>query len=158
MRGLLLEYLDYYRNLVISKLRGLSTEQLTYSNVPTQWTPAGMVNHLTNVERRWLEWGFLGRDVEDPWRDAPPDGGWITPKLSFDELKDLLLETGRSTRRLVEAHQLTEYSQVGGKFAKIEAAPQLHWILLHLLQEYARHVGHLDISRELINGATGEYS
>lgn len=158
LRGLLLDYLDFYRGLVINKLDGLSAEQLTHSNVPTQWTPAGMVNHLTNVERRWLGWGFLGQPVEDPWRDATADGGWITPEFSFEELKELLLETGRSTRRLVESHELTEYSQVGGKFQAQEEAPHLHWILLHLLQEYARHVGHLDISREMHAGASGECS
>lgn len=157
-RGLLLDYLDYYRCLVISKLDGLDDETLASSNVPTQWTPAGLVNHLVNVERRWLEWGFLGQEIEEPWREWVTVDEWITPELSFDELKELLLERGRSTRQLVEAHELTEYSQVGGKFATMEKAPQLHWILLHLLQEYARHVGHLDISREMIDGATGEYS
>jgi hypothetical protein len=60
------------------------------------------------------------------------------------------------TREIVEAHELTERAVVGGRFADEESAPQLQWILLHLIQEYARHTGHLDIARELIDGRTGE--
>ena len=58
----------------------------------------------------------------------------------------------RSSRRT----QLTETAAVGGRFTDEASAPQLQWILLHLIQEYARHTGHLDIARELVDGRTGE--
>jgi len=154
LRGLLLDYLDFFRGMVAAKLDGLSDE-LTESVVPSGWTPSGLVHHLVNVERRWLVWGFLGEQVEDPWRDAA-DGGWITLALPVADLRSMLDDAAVRTREIVEAHGLTDVARVGGRFTDEESAPQLQWILLHLIQEYARHVGHLDIARELIDGRTGE--
>ena len=156
LRGLLLDYLDFFRGVVAAKLDGLSAAELTGSRVPSGWTPAGLVNHLVNVERRWLVWGFLAERVEDPWRDASDDGGWVTLGVPIAELRSMLAEAAARTREIVEAHQLTDVASVGGRFTDQASAPQLQWILLHLLQEYARHAGHLDIARELVDGLTGE--
>lgn len=156
VRGLLLDYLDYFRSAVAGKLDGLSAAQLSESAVPTGWTPAGLVWHLVNVERRWLVWGFSGEAVDGPWRDAAEDGGWVTPALGVDGLRTLLDEAAIRTRGIVESHSLDETARLGGRFSDAASAPQLHWILLHLVQEYARHTGHLDISRELVDGLTGE--
>jgi hypothetical protein len=156
IRGLLLDYLDFFRAVVAGKLDGLAADELTGSVVPTGWTPAGLVLHLVNVERRWLEWGFLGEQMDEPWRDRAEGGGWVTLDRSVGELRAMLDEAARRTREIVEAHELTEVSRRTGRFRDEEAAPQLHWILLHLLQEYARHAGHLDIARELVDGRTGE--
>ena len=142
--------------MVAAKLEGLSRDELAGSQVPSGWTPAGLVHHLVNVERRWLEWGFLAEQVDDPWRDRAEGGGWVGVSGSVAELKTLLDESGARTRRIVEAHRLTDVAGVGGRFTDAAEAPQLHWILLHLLQEYARHTGHLDIARELLDGRTGE--
>jgi uncharacterized damage-inducible protein DinB len=157
LRGVLLDYLDFFRGVVGAKLESLSPEELTSSVVPSGWTPAGLVNHLVNVERRWLEWGFLGERVDEPWRDAAEGGGWLTPPVeSATELETMLDDAAARTRRIVEAHDLTEVSRTTGRFRDEESAPQLQWILLHLMQEYARHAGHLDIARELVDGTTGE--
>ncbi len=156
LRGLLLDYLDFLRGVVADKLEGLTEAELQASVVPSGWTPAGLVNHLVNVERRWLRWGFLAEPVPDPWRDASGDDGWVTPDASAAELRRLLESAGARSRSIVEAHELTETAAVGGRFTEAAAAPQLQWILLHLVQEYARHTGHLDIARELIDGQTGE--
>jgi uncharacterized damage-inducible protein DinB len=158
LRGLLLDYLDFFRGVVSHKLDGLTDEDLRTSVVPTGWTPAGLVNHLVNVERRWLQWGFLGEPVEEPWRDSAPGGGWVAPEASSQELAALLDETAARTRSIVEAHGLTDTAAVGGRFRDAASAPQLQWVLLHLVQEYARHAGHLDIARELLDGSTGEGS
>lgn len=156
LRGLLLDYLDFFRGVVSDRLVGLTEEELRTSVVPTGWTPAGLVNHLVNVERRWLQWGFLGERVEDPWQDSAPDGGWVVPDLSSAALAAVLDETSTRTRSIVEAHGLTDTAAVGGRFRDQASAPQLQWVLLHLIQEYARHAGHLDIARELLDGRTGE--
>jgi uncharacterized damage-inducible protein DinB len=158
LRGLLLSYLDFFRGQVATKLDGLSDGELRTSVVPSGWTPAGLVVHLVNVERRWLEWGFLGRQIDEPWRDSAPGGGWITPQSSAAELAGLLDEAAARTRSIVEAHELAEASALTGRFRDESSAPQLQWILLHLIQEYARHLGHLDIARELVDGTTGEGS
>ncbi len=114
------------------------------------------MNHLVNVERRWLRWGFLAEPVSDPWRDAAEDDGWVSPAATPAELRALLEASGARSRAIVEEHELTETAAVGGRFADTASAPQLQWILLHLIQEFARHAGHLDIARELADGRTGE--
>jgi uncharacterized damage-inducible protein DinB len=152
----LLDYLDFYRGVVAGKLAGLGDEQLRGSVVPSGWTPSGLVHHLVNVERRWLEWGFLGEQIDRPWRDRSEDDGWVTLELPTAELEAMLDAAAARTRRIVEAHQLTEVSRPTGRFREEATAPQLQWILLHLVQEYARHVGHLDVVRELLDGRTGE--
>ena len=156
LRGLLLDYLDFFRGLVAGKLDGLAAEELVGSRVPSGWTPSGLVHHLVNVERRWLVWGFLGEQVPEPWADAADGGGWQSLDASAEELRALLDEAAARTRAIVEAHELTETARLGGRFRDAETAPQLQWVLLHLLQEYARHAGHLDIARELADGSTGE--
>jgi uncharacterized damage-inducible protein DinB len=156
LRGLMLDYLDFLRGAVGDKVVGLTEDELRSSRVPSGWTPAGLVNHLVNVERRWLRWGFLAEAVPDPWRDAADDDGWVTPEATAAVLRALLEEAGARSRAIVEAHELTETAAVGGRFADDASAPQLQWILLHLIQEYARHAGHLDIARELVDGRTGE--
>jgi uncharacterized damage-inducible protein DinB len=156
LRGVLLDYLDFFRGVVAGKLEGLTDADLTGSVVPSGWTPSGLVHHLVNVERRWLEWGFLGRQVEDPWRDATEDGGWVTLDRPVAELEAMLDDAAARSRSIVESHELTEVAATTGRFRDADTAPQLQWILLHLIQEYARHVGHLDIARELVDGRTGE--
>jgi hypothetical protein len=156
LRGLLLDYLDFFRGVVAAKLDGLSEEDLTGSRVPSGWTPSGLVHHLVNVERRWLVWGFLGEQVTEPWHDAAPEGGWITLDVPVAELRSMLDEAAVRTRAIVEAHELGDLARPGGRFDDQAPPPQLQWILLHLLQEYARHAGHLDIARELVDGSAGE--
>ncbi len=155
LRGLLLDCLDFYRSTVVAKLRGLDATDLTTARVPSGWSPSGMVGHLVHMERRWIQWGFLALQVDDPWGDA--DGtGWTTLPGDLDDLSGRLYAVGRRTREIVEAHHLTDIARVGGRFETTDAAPQLQWILLHVIQEYARHAGHLDIVRELTDGSVGE--
>jgi uncharacterized damage-inducible protein DinB len=156
LRGLMLDFLDFLRGSVADKVDGLSDEALQASVVPSGWTPAGLVNHLVHVERRWLRWGFLAEHLDAPWRDATEDGGWVSPEASAAQLRDLLRSAGERSRAIVEAHALTETASLGGRFTDAASAPDLQWILLHLVQEYARHAGHLDIARELVDGVTGE--
>lgn len=159
LRGLLLEYLDFYRSVIAAKCDGLDPHELRGSRLPSGWTPAGLVTHLTYMERRWLQWGFLGEAIPDPWgdhADAHSGDGWVTPDDDIASLVARLHDAGARSREIVEAHELDERAAVGGRFTTADEAPDLHWILLHVLQEHARHAGHLDIARELIDGATGE--
>ena len=155
-RALLTGYLDWYREALIRKLDGLSDAELRTAVAPLGWSPLGLVAHLTWVEHRWLRWGFLAADVAG----YPPGGDDAEWQVPADRTSDAVLAAWADevahSRAVVEAAALDQPSAVGGRFPTPEQAPALVRILFHLLQEYARHVGQLDIMRELINGRTGE--
>ena len=150
-----LRYLDHFRAVLVAKLDGLPEAELRSSRLPSGWTPLELLTHLTHVERRWLEWGFEGRDVGDPWGDRRGGRWYVPPEVSLADLVRALDEQAVRSRRVVEAHALDEVGQPGERW---EGAPPatLERVLLHLLQEYARHLGHLDVVRELADGSTGE--
>lgn len=153
---LLLAYLDFYRNVVLRKLDGLSEQQLRTAVLPSGWTPLELLKHLAYVERRWLVWGFTAEQVDRPWGDNDPDERWhvADDESTGDVLAMYLAQCARS-RQIATSSALTDAARAGGRFAPGET-PALSWILFHLLQEYARHAGHLDVVRELTDGATGE--
>ena len=152
-RQVLLGYLDFFREVAREKVAGLPPMQQTASSLPSGWTPLELLHHLRHVERRWLEWGFAGVSVSDPWADHQ-DGRWHTQQ-SFAELSAALEQQAEVTRRVVEAHQLDDVGQPGERWDGAAPAP-LRRVLLHVVQEYARHCGHLDIVRELADGSIGE--
>lgn len=151
----IVEYLDFFRAEVRRKTSDLDAEQLDRSVVPSGWTPAGLVEHLAHMERRWVVWGFLGEAVVDPEGDRGADERWTTGR-PLDEILDDLDAVGRRTRRVTTEHDPLEIAAFGGKYAVDDVRPTLLAVLLHVMQEYARHAGHLDIARELADGLTGE--
>lgn len=156
VRVLFLGYLDFYRQTVETKVRGLAPADMRSSRLPSGWTPLELVKHLTFMERRWLVWGFLGEQVEDPWGEEL-DGRWhVADDETLDGLLDALHDGGARTRQIVEDTGPSSSAALGGRFTKDGEQPTLVWILFHVLQEYARHAGHLDIARELADGQTGE--
>lgn len=155
-RELLIGHLDWYRDAVTRKLEGLSDSQLRTPVPPLGWAPLGLVKHLGWVERRWLRWGFDAEDV----LAYPPGGDEIEWSVAADESTDSVVDgyfdEVRRSRALAARAGLDEPARIGGRFTAHEPAPSLGRILFHLLQEYARHVGQLDVARELIDGVTGE--
>lgn len=151
----LLGYLDYFRARTLAKLAELPEVELRRSRLPSGWTPLELINHLSQVELRWLEWGFLGEQVEDPWADSR-DGRWYVPA---DQDLGTLAENARRqaarTRAIVLSHDLDAVGQPGPRWDGAEP-PSLERILLHLIQEYSRHLGQLDIVAELAGGTVGE--
>jgi len=153
----LLGYLDFYRSTVVEKVEGLGERDLRASILPSGWSPIELVKHLVFMERRWLVWGFLAEPVEDPWGDDGPGEHWQVAKdESAATLVEALLAGGSRTRAIVESAALTDVAARGGRFPPDAEAPTLERILLHVLQEYARHAGHLDVVRELLDGRVGE--
>jgi uncharacterized damage-inducible protein DinB len=150
-----LRYLDFFRDRLAAKLRALPESELRSSRLPSGWTPLQLLKHLTYVETRWLEWGFEGRDVADPWGDRR-DGRWyVAPEETLDDLLEKLTEQAARSTAVVESHDLGEAGQPGDRWDG-EPPATLERVLFHLSQEYARHLGHLDIVSELAGGATGE--
>ena len=153
--AVLLGYLDFYRSVVLHKVAGLDETALRTSLLPSGWSPLELVKHLTFVEMRWLEWGFEGRPVDDPWGDRHEDRWHVRPDEPAALVLASLVDRGRRTTAIVRRHELDEAGAPGERW---DGAPPatLERVLLHLMQEYARHAGHLDVVRELLDGATGE--
>jgi uncharacterized damage-inducible protein DinB len=156
LRGLLLGYLDWYRATVLRKIYGLSDDVLRTPAATVGWAPLGLVKHLGWVERRWMRWGFAAERIPA----FPPGGQAMEWRIADDEPTERITAIYRAeirwSRELCEGVPLHRRSNVGGRFATAEEAPSLGRILFHLLQEYARHAGQLDVVREMIDGQTGE--
>ena len=156
LREILLQQLGYYRASLLAKLDGLTDDQLTASVLPSGWSPLGLLKHLVFVERRWMQWGFAAEQIPDPWGDHDPESeGWLLePDDTLVALTERVEAVAARTDAIASKAELTDRGKLGGRFTS--DPPTLGWILVHLLQEYARHLGHLDVVRELIDGAVGE--
>lgn len=153
--SLLAGYLDWYRDRLLREVSGLSDAQMRTPVEPLGWSPLGLIRHLGMVERRWVRWGFAAEDVL-PYLPGGNESEWAaTPESTTAVLTAYRDEVERS-RGLVAGSTLDDRADIGGRFHDPEQAPSLGRILFHLLQEYARHVGQLDVARELIDGTTGE--
>lgn len=150
-RTMLLGFLQRQRDLVAWKLRDAPDEVLAAVSTPTRMTLPGLVRHLMNVERSWLREVFAGeRDLTYDWTDADPDAEWKVP--AGTAMTDLLAAYGEEARRcdaVVAAAPSLDAVAVGDDTS-------LRWILLHLVEETARHLGHMDVLREQADGETGE--
>jgi hypothetical protein len=158
-KELLLGFLDYYRSVITRKIEGLTDADLRTSRLASGWTPLELLKHLVYMERRWLRWGFRAEQIPDPRGDEDQAGHWHTgPGDTVAGLIAELHATGEQTRAIASAAELTDISPAGGRFSDNDPQPRptLAWILVYVLQEYARHAGHLDAARELIDGTTGE--
>jgi hypothetical protein len=150
-----LRYLDYFRSQLAGKLASLPAAELRRSRLPSGWTPLELLKHLRYAELRWLEWGFEGRAVPDPWGDQDDLRWRVGPEETLPSLLAGLLDQAGRTRAIVESRDLGGVGKPGDRWADADPAT-LERVLFHLLQEYARHVGHLDIVVELATGRTGE--
>ena len=155
-RDILLQQLSYYRATLLAKLDGLNQEQLTSSILPSGWSPLELLRHLAFVERRWMQWGFEAEQTPDPRGDEDPNSErWIVmPEDTVESLSAWLAEIAARTEAVAATAELTDRAKLGGRFSS--DPPTLGWILIHLLQEYARHLGQLDVVRELTDGSVGE--
>jgi uncharacterized damage-inducible protein DinB len=162
-RELLAGYLDYYRQTILRKLDGLPDSELRRSRLPSGWTPLELLKHLAGVERRWMRWGFAAERIDEPWIEhaldarRQPEGRWeVGPEETADDVRALFLDECARSRRIVAGARLDDTAAGGGRFNPPGPHPTLAWILFHVLQEYARHAGHLDAVRELADGTVGE--
>ncbi|MQA04785.1 MAG: DUF664 domain-containing protein [Streptosporangiales bacterium] len=143
-RELLLGWLGYLRGAIVRKLDGLTDEQ-------ARWTPRdalipllGVVNHLTHVEWRWIDGGMYGEPYSRSEEEFRP-GSELTVAAALEAYRRRAEATDAAVRSL----PLTQPCLRG-------AGRDLRWVLLHLVNETARHAGHADATRELLDGATGE--
>jgi hypothetical protein len=148
-------YLDYFRETLVSKVSALSDDEVRRSRLPSGWTPLELVKHLRFVELRWIEWGFEGQHFDEPWGDRRDDRWYVGPDEPRDALVAALRAQGAHTAAVVAGNELTAVGAPGPRWDGA-APPALERVLFHLVQEYARHIGHLDIVAELAGAPTGE--
>lgn len=147
-------YLDFYRETVLAKVAALDAHDLRTSRLPSGWTPVELLSHLAHMEQRWFVWGFLGEQVPSPWGDDRHSRWHVSDEVTPDQLVMMLRAVGERTTAVLAGTSLDAVAAVGGRFQ--DDPPTLLWICFHVLQEYARHTGHLDIAVELAGGPTGE--
>ncbi|GIJ78620.1 Protein of unknown function [Micromonospora phaseoli] len=150
-----LRYLDYFREGVLAKVSGMAEDEQRRSGLPSGWTPLELLKHLRFVELRWIEWGFQGRDVGQPWGDWRDERWYVAPQEGLAELAAALRAQGAHTRAVVEGSDLATRGAPGPRWDGADPA-SLERVLFHLVQEYARHLGQLDIVAELAGGPVGE--
>lgn len=144
-------YLDYHRATLLRKVTGLTDEQARWSPVPSGTSLFGLVSHLVTVERWWFAKVIVGLDVEFPWREDDPDADFRGPDGATlaDVVREYETECARSRAILARADLDTV---VTGE----RAGRNVRYVVVHMIEETARHNGHADLLRELIDGATGE--
>ncbi len=154
-RNLLLTMLRHTQETAVRKVRGLSQDLARTTPLPTspRMSPANVLNHLRWVERSWVNTRLLGGEDDGPWSRENPDAEFDEGStLPLDDVIGLYEEEAARTRQLFAEHDLDALMAQ----ATPESPLTARWILLHLIEETARHNGHLDILRELADGTVGD--
>jgi uncharacterized damage-inducible protein DinB len=157
-RQALLAFLEAQRDAVLAIVKELDEAAWHRSIVPSGWTPAGLVEHLGHAERHWFQWVVTGSNAELPWDEGrppyDPQAALVCERPSAEVIGYYRDQFARSDAVLA----VTPLSaRPRGKHGDPEMSepPDVRWIVLHMIEETARHAGHLDIGRELIDGRTG---
>ena len=154
-RTLLTGMLEWYREGVPAKVAGMEQHHAT-EPLRSGTTAAGIVKHLAFVEDHWCTRVVGGKPLPEPWASAPFD---VDPDWEFHSASDEPLEDSVELYR-----QACERSRAATADVSLDATTtdgrgrehSLRFVLLHLVEETARHLGHLDVLRELADGTTGE--
>jgi len=144
----LIVFLDYLREALIVKTYGLPDDKARTPGVPSGTSLLWLIKHMIAVELNWFEWSYLGADV--PLMD---DEARVDPQETAADL------IARYRDAVVRANAIIagcdDLDRPGKRSLRPDAAPSMRWLLVHMIEETARHAGHADILREHIDGATG---
>ncbi|MGR8006981.1 DinB family protein [Streptomyces hypolithicus] len=156
-RTQLIGWLDMQRAIVAWKCEGLSDEDAHRSLLPTSphMTMAGIVSHMRWVENTWFEVVFLGRPAKGPrFEGGHEDADMMVEGTPLAQLLAEYEQQCAVSNEIIAAHSLDDI----GRHPDFEvSAASLRWMLMHMLEETARHAGHMDTIRELLDGGTGYY-
>lgn len=145
-RETLVLFLDYLRDCIVAKTEGLDEEALRHSTVPSGTSLLGLVKHLTMAETLWFPHVFAGTD------EAVPDDR-LEPGDTTAEVIAAYREVCALANEIVAA--CDDLDQLGRRTGTRGVHLSLRWILVHMIEETARHAGHADILREQIDGQVG---
>jgi uncharacterized damage-inducible protein DinB len=133
----------------VAKLDGLNDEQARRVLVPSGTTLLGLVKHLAVVELGWFRWSFVGEDF-----DVGPGGQDVTPDDTIPSVIEMYREAVRGSQEVTAT--VPDLDQKAARSRRPGHDTQsMRWILVHMIEETARHAGHADILREQIDGAIG---
>jgi len=159
----LVAFLDYHRDTLRMKTEGLTAEQLAQPLPPSTLTLGALLKHVALNEASWFGEVLHGRPMPEPWAGADwdADRDWEMTSARDDspeELRRLMDTSIEQARRDIDA----ALAEGGLDFRSVKLSRKedqqfsLRWILLHMIEEYARHNGHADFLREAVDGVTGE--
>jgi uncharacterized damage-inducible protein DinB len=146
-KELFLQWLGYLREAVIRNLDGLDDAQARWNPDGRLISPLGVVCHLTQVEWRWIDGGFGSAEVSRSEEEFRPG-----PEVTVDAAVRAYRHRAKMTDTAIRSLELTQRSDP----SSWAEGHDLRWVVLHLINETARHAGHADATRELLDGKTGE--
>jgi hypothetical protein len=153
-RESLLGFRDWYAEVIVKKIDGLSLEAAATVMTPSGLSPLGIVKHLGWAERLWYLYRFRGDDFDigiTPGDNSP------TFVVTADDTVETVIDSYRAAvaeaRVVIDGANLDD---VAAREHQLYGFTSLRWILVHMLEETARHAGHLDILREQLDGHTGD--
>ncbi|MGB3761779.1 MAG: DinB family protein [Ornithinimicrobium sp.] len=156
-------FLDFQRATLEWRCRDLSDEQLRTALHPTSMTLGGLLKHLALVEDDWFTANVGQQSMPEPWVsvDWEADGDWEWHSATHDTGDDLRALWQRAVERSRAVVQSRLAEDPAGALDRCSPASggrevSMRWVLVHMIEEYARHNGHADLLRESIDGQTGE--
>ncbi len=160
---ILLAFLDFYRSVLIRKVEGITETQARTTLGPSDLTLLGLVRHMAEVERTWFRRRFMGVDCGFLYRGEASAGGDPDGDLHPSDT-DTIGDTVAALRLEIDFAREATLGRPMDSLAMAEQCssripgwrPSLRWILVHLIEEYARHCGHADLLREAADGSTGD--
>lgn len=156
----LLAFLEAQRLSVLAIVDGLDEQAMRTVVVPSGWTPVGLIGHLGFAERHWFQQVATGTAVDVPWAEEAETAdtdrrGPFTIDRPVAEVIDFYRDQCARANAVLASTPLSAAPR-GALHGEVEdEVTDLRWIVLHMIEETARHAGHLDIARELLDGRTG---
>ncbi len=153
------QFLDLQRQTMLAKAAGLDRDAMAQRLPSSALSLGGLLYHLALVEESWMEARFLGRGLPAPWPEVDFDndpewefrtGGELDPEAVHQRYRDACERSRRAVAQADGPDQLSAMPAWDG------LPFSLRWVLLHLIEETARHIGHADLLREAIDGSVGE--
>lgn len=157
----LLGYLDYQRATLEWKTRGVDAAGMSLQVARSTMTLGGLLKHMAWVEDHWFSYFLFDIERSEPWRsvDWSADNNWewnSAAKDSPEDLRELWGDFVARSRANVQRVIGNGLDQLASRRWPNGESPSLRWIVVHMIEEYARHNGHADMLREAVDGETGE--
>ena len=141
-------FLDYMREAVIRKAEGLSDEAAHRPGVTSGTNLAWLLAHLTAVEHNWFVWSYAGEGGDDDLHDDETQ-----PTASVTELIAAYRAAVKDSNAVIDAYP--DLDRPGNRNLRDHQPPSMRWVIMHMIEETARHAGHADILRELADDTVG---